>query len=753
MAKLTRRGFLIGGAVTGGALVGATVLGIGYLSSLDVRGQTPTTNDDGTVNLNAWLAIAPDGKIHFSVPRTEMGQGVYTALPMLIAEEMNLPLTSDITVDHPDSLLPMHTNWALGLQKRNEDMSGPVDWVGKRMMALLPFIGTGGSTSVLDAFLPFRQAGAAAREILLQAAARRWATDHSNLKAEGGFVINTATGEQFSYGDLARDAAKERPPRHIPLKPKADWTLIGTPVPRLDLPAKVDGSAVFGIDAAMDQDDMLFAAIRHAPVFGARVVGTNPGVVEGMDGVEGVVVLDSAVAVVARDSWTAKTAVDMLDIETSLPDGPLLTSAAVTKTLTAALDDMGAYVHRDDGGVDSALDRGKTVSATYETPFLAHATLEPMNATARVTSDLAEVWTPNQSSTIARFKAEESPLNPTETLIHTPYAGGGFGRRVEGDFTADAVQVASRFPGKLIKTIWSREEDMQHDVYRPAGMCRLSASLTDSGDIAGLDIMAAGQSPSAGFAARNMPFADDGTADPARAEGLTHPPYASGPVRMRAAHVDFPVPVGYWRSVGHSNNAYFIECFMDELAAAAGKDPMDFRQHLVRGHDRFAPLVKTLRAVSGWDTPAAPGVYRGCAIHESFRSFVGQVAEIRVEDDGGIRVERVTCVTDTGIVVNPDTVIAQMESGIIFGLTALFYGEITITDGRVDQGNFDSYDMVRMAQAPAIDVHLMDNDHAPGGAGEPGTPPIAPAVVNAIAKATGTVIRKLPITTSGFYAL
>ncbi len=753
MAKLTRRGVLIGGAVTGGVLAGAAVLGVGFLSTLDVKGQTPEVNDDGSVNLNAWLAIAPDGKIHFSIPRVEMGQGVYTSLPMLIAEEMNLPLDADITVSHPDSLLPMHTNWALGLQKRNEDISGPIDWVGKRMVALLPFIGTGGSTSIVDAFLPFRQAGAAAREILIQAAAKRWGVDKAVLFTKDGAVVNTTNGARLTYGELATDAAKERPPSTLRLKDKADWTLIGKPVKRLDLPAKVDGSAVFGIDAAMDQDNLLFAAIAHAPVFGATVAGADTGKAEAMDGVEGVAVLDKAVAVVARDTWTAKRALDRVDIRYNMPQGPLLNSDMVSEILGEAISAGAHYIHRDDGSADAVLQGGTTLEADYETPFLAHATLEPMNATARITGDLAEVWVPNQSPTIARFKVEESPLNPAEITLHTTYAGGGFGRRVEGDFTADAVQVASQFPGKLIKTIWSREEDMQHDVYRPAGKARMRAKLTESGDIEALDIVIAGQSPGAQFANRNMPFGGDSKSDHSRVEGAAEFPYRAANVRVAGADVDFPVPVGYWRSVGHSNNAFFVESFVDEMAASARQDPMDFRQRLAADHVRFAPLLTRLREVSGWDTPAPAGVFRGCAIHESFRSFVGQVAEVRVEEGGGIKVERVTCVADVGTYVNPDTVKAQMESSIIFGLTALLYGEITLEDGRVVQGNFDSYDMTRLAQAPHMDVYIMENDHAPGGAGEPGTPPLAPAVANAIAQARGERIRRLPISHSGLYAI
>lgn len=753
MAKLTRRSFLIGGAVTGGVLAGATLLGVGYLSTLDVDGLTPTLGDDGEIHLNAWLAFGKDGSVTFAIPRAEMGQGITTSLPMLIAEELGLPLTGAVTVVHPYALLPAYTNWALGLQKRNETMSGAVDWVGKRSVALLPFIGTGGSTSVMDAYYPLRRAGAAARELFKQAAAKKWQTTPDGLFAKGGAITDPATGLSLPFAALAEKAMQEKPPTDLRLKPKSEWTLLGTPMARLDIPAKVQGKANFGIDAEMNDADLLFAAIRHAPVFGATVKTISRNGADTIKGVKDIVTLDAAVAVVADNSWTAQKALDQIEVDYSLPEGPLLSSESVEQTLRTALSEGERHVHLDKGDVDAALTGEQLVEAEYATPFLAHATLEPMNATARVTKELVEVWSPNQSPTLARFAASEAPAGTEDTRIHTTLSGGGFGRRVEKDFTSDAVQVAARFPGRTVKVTWSRAEDIQHDVYRPAASARMRGKIDKSGRLTGFDFIAASQSVSAGFSSRNLPMAQDGTKDPAIIEGALHLPYATANRRISAVEVGFPVPVGYWRSVGHSNNAFFIEGFMDELAAAAGQDPFDLRQNLLADHPRFAPLAQKLRALSGWDTPSAAGRYRGVSIHESFRSFVGQVAEVFVDADGGVMVEKVTCVADVGTVINPDTVKAQMESGIIFGLSAALYGDITIEDGRVTQSNYYDYDMVRMGNAPLIEVALMENDHAPGGAGEPGTPPIFAAVTNALFKASGSPLRQLPISKAGFYAL
>ncbi len=738
MGKWTRRAFLIGGGTAAAGLV----VGVGYLATVDTRGLAGEIAPDGTIALNAWIHLRGDGKIVLAVPRTEMGQGVHTSLPMLIAEELELPLDHNVVVEHPIENLSVYTNFVVALNKRNEDMSGPLDWLGKRIYALFPYIGTGGSTSVVGAYEPLRLAGAAARSMLLQAAAESWQVDRAECSAAEGKIWHKASGRSLAYKELAARAASKTPDADLALKSPEAFRLIGKPVPRLDIPAKTRGEAKFGIDTPAD----LVATAVNAPVFGATVQSFDDSAARQMKGVVKTVDLGNAVAVVAETMWHAKQAAAALKIAWAENGNGNLSSAAAIAEMRAALGRPPGHVFRNEGDVDGALEGGKVVEAVYETPYLAHACMEPMNCTARVGPDgTVEMWASSQSPLTMKWGAEKA-VGAKKVVTHTTLTGGGFGRRAEMDLARQAALCAAAAPGKAVKLIWSREEDIQHDMYRPAAVARLRAVLGGDGRPVALDFQSATQSVAKGFSRRSLPIEQGGDKDPANAEGATELPYAIPNVRIASTHVETPIPVGFWRSVGHSNNAFLVESFIDELAAAAKADPLDYRIALLERHPRLAPLARKLKEVSGWGKPLPAGRFRGVAVHESFRSFVGQVAEVSVGAQGVVKVHKVICVVDCGQVINPEIVRQQMEGGIIFALSALAYGEIVIERGRVQQSNFHDYQMTLLAQAPEIEVFIMPSLAMPGGVGEPGTPPLFAAVTNGIFAATGQRLRALPLT-------
>jgi len=753
---LSRRGFLIGGATAGTC----ALIGFGFLASVDTDGRTPAVADNGDVALNAWVRFTSEGEIIFAVPRTEMGQGIYTALPMLLAEELEISLDDPrVRVEFPTEALPVYTNFTIVMNGRPEDQSGPLAWLKRKVFASVGPIVTGGSTSVVDAFVPLRQAGAVARELLMAAAAKRWNIPRTGLRVEGGHVISLDGEKRASYQELAphinsSDLSADQL-ADIPLKAKSDWKVIGTPQKRLDLPAKVNGSATFGIDVVAD--DILIAAIKHAPSFGTSVQSADDSACKAVHGYQGMVNLGHAVAVVAEDYYHAQKALGLLKVSFTAPENPLDT-VGVTKALVDTLENGEQYSVHVVGDAPAALAAGSDFSARYSAPYLAHATLEPMNCSARITPEKGEIWCGSQSPLFVRNAINASKHSPAEVDVHTMLCGGGFGRRSEGDVAREVVAIADEFPGKLVKLIWSREADTQQDVYRPAAEAAVEVRLDEKGYPAAVDYVVAAQAIGPQFAKRNLlPTSQGGPDEPNKTEGANADfPYGIANYRSAATHVDLPVPVGYWRSVGHSYNAFFVETMIDELAHKAGVDPMNYRQTMVENHPRWQPLIAKLRAASNWDVPLSdvPGVRRarGVAIAESFRSYVGQVVEVVIDADNQVRVDRITCVTDVGTQINPDTLEAQMQGGIIYGLTAAYHGQINLADTAVQNGNFDSYPMLELSQCPDIAVHLMDNDHAPGGAGEPGLPPIAPALCNAIFAASGTRLRKLPITQAGFSA-
>lgn len=747
MVKLSRRGFMIGGAVVGGTLAAGMAIGVGFLSGVDTDGLEGMKREDGTLAMNAWVRITPEGEIIFAIPRTEMGQGVFTSLPMLIAEELEVSLDApNVKVIHPTENLPVYTNYVLALRKRPEEMGGLGDWLGKKIFSLVPYIGTGGSTSVVDAYTPLRRAGAAARSMLNKAAAQTWGVAPSGCYAEDGHVINRASGARLSYGELAELAATMKPDLKAPLKARKDFKLVGTPQARIDIPAKTRGEAVFGVDVVLP--DMLYATVVQSPVFGGSVAAVDETVAMAVKGVHKVVNLGNAIGVIADSYYYAKRAADLLTVTFTGGDTGF-SSRDASAALNMAVDAGETYVFEEHGDVDAVLGEGDLIEARYETPYLAHACMEPMACTALYKDGKAELWASSQAPLTMEWAANRHVDTPNGIVCHTMLTGGGFGRKVEIDVGSQAIQLAAAMPGRPVKLIWSREEDIQHDMYRPAAVARMRATLGADGSPKAVDYKLGIQSVMLDFSRRNMPMEDGGITDQGSVEGAVHHPYGFKARRIANSTVELPVPVGNWRSVGHSNNAFFMESFVDELAHAAGVDPFSYREQLLAHDARLSAMMARLREASGWDNK--DGKVRGVAFHPSFRSFVAQVVEISVDGQKGLRVDRVTCVVDCGVTVNPDTIRAQMEGGIIFALSAAMHGEITIEGGRVVQDNFPSYDMVRMYDAPEIDVLIMENEEAPGGVGEPGVPPLFPALTNAIYAANGERIRTLPLKKHGYW--
>ncbi|MCC2112767.1 MAG: xanthine dehydrogenase family protein molybdopterin-binding subunit [Hyphomicrobiales bacterium] len=746
--SLTRRIFLIGSAAIGGTVLAGLGLGIGYLSTVDVDGLDAGIRDDGTVDLSAWINIAPDNTITIYVPFLEMGQGTHTGLGQLVAEELGLDLNADnVRVTHPSVELSAHSNWTMILNERPEQASGPFYWLGKRVIAAMGMVATGGSTAMVGNWTLMRQAGAVARETLKAAAAKELGEPPSRLLL-GYARYGTADGKDITFGELATKAAKETPPTTGALKPANQFEVIGQSLPRKDIPAKVAGRASFGFDIRLD--GMLFAALHQAPQFGAKLAKLEESDIRSRRGIVEIVKMEDAVAVVADNSWRALEALAALDVTWTPPPTPVDSTAAIDQ-LRVALEAKPLTREVSEGDVAGAITRSmRIVEAVYETPYLAHATMEPMNTTILWANDgSVEVWSPTQSSSLARA-AVAKVEKPKRITVHVTFAGGGFGRRAETDFVFYAAKVAHALKGRPVQTFWSREEDMRHDAYRPAALARMVAATDGRGRLDGLQVKLAAASLSNSYMARNVGMNSAPDSDAATLEGVLHTPYRIKSRSVGAVDLASPVfPLGYWRSVGHSNNAFFMEAFIDECAHADGIDPAEFRLNHLDPAGRHAAVLKKLIEVSHWTGPGGNGRGRGLALHESFRGIVGAVLDIAV-DGKTVNLQKAILVADCGTIINPQLVEMQMQGGFLFGLTAAIHGRIDVVDGAVDQSNFLDYQMLTLAAAPPIDVHLMPSGELPSGVGEPGTPPAAPALVNAIFAATGERVRTLPISDSGY---
>lgn len=705
--EVTRRSFLVSTAAVGGALVLEVALpGLG-----GPMGRARAAAEAAT--LNSFIRIAPDGAVTMTVGQAEMGQGVYSGFAQILADELGADWSRVSVVSampHPD-----HNN----------------PWFGTQM--------TGGSMSIRAHYDVLRKAAATAREMLVRAAAQAWGVPPDGLRTENGFVLDPAQDRRIGFGEIAAAAAAIEPSAEPRLKDPSELTLIGKRLNRPDLPAKVDGSAIFGVDVTLP--GMVFAAVRNAPVKGAPVASIDRGSIEGMPGVIDAVEVPGGVAVIADRWWRAKQAAEALAVTFGPTAQDGVTTASFMAGLHALLDAPEAAVAEREGDAAAAIaDAATVVEADYEVPLLAHAAMEPMNCTASVTEDGCEIWAPNQSpASMAAAAASVTGLDPSRITVHTTFLGGGFGRRFEPDVAAQAV-AASKAVGRPVKLIWTREEDIQHDFYRPAAVARFRAGLDADGKIVGWTTRIVAPS----VMKHVFPAAIKDGVDPTTVEGAVELRYAFPARLVECILAETHLDIGFWRSVGHSHNGFFTESFLDEVAVALQADPYEFRRRLLAHDARALKVLDTAAEKGDWRKPLPEGHGRGIAFHESFGSLVAEVAEVSVKD-GELRVHRVTCAVDCGMAVNPDSIEAQMESAVVYGLTAALRGEITLEGGRVQQSNFHDYELLRMDEMPLIETHIIEGGPPIGGIGEPGTPPIAPAVANAIYAATGRRIRRLPI--------
>jgi isoquinoline 1-oxidoreductase beta subunit len=747
---MRRRTVVIGGLLGAGTLI----VGWWFAHTRDRLGNRQILPAGrGEVALNGWIKIAPSGRIMIAVPRAEMGQGIHTTLAQLAAEELDARWADVAVVDPPEHEIYRNVEILVdGLPFSPEETGRDVAaarWAATRVGGILGYSATGGSTSTRDAFRPLRIAGASARAVLLTAASRRAGVPETELVTAESEVRLQDGSLVARYGDLVGGLSGITPPLRVPLKRPTEYRLIGQSLPRLDIADKVRGAAVFGIDVR--PPGMLYAAVKHCPVLGGTLRSIESPADRLPAGILGIVPLGNAIAVVGTSWWQANELLSRTDatgLKVEWEPGPAgaLDSASLRKRFEALTREGEPVLTRSRRRAAAAPEQRpelRRIEEIYEAPYLAHATMEPMNCTARFDGGgNLEIWMPSQSaSLVRRTAARAGEIDATRVTVHTTYLGGGFGRRAEMDLVRQAVVVARTMPGSAVQVLWSREEDMRHDYYRPMAMCRLAAAVEADGTIAEWRVRLVGQSASSQFAKRNLQLPESGRPDN---NSVENPAYAFADYTLEAVVPDLPVPVGFWRSVGHSHTAFFEECFLDEVAHLVGKDPLALRRELLQQKPRHLAVLDRVARESGWGEALPAGRARGLALRASFESIVAQVAEVSIEG-GTIRVHRVTCAIDCGPVVNPAIVAAQMQSSIIFGLTAALHGEITLRGGMVEQANFPDYDMVRLADAPRMDVHIVDTGAGKiGGVGEPGTPPIAPAVGNAIFALTGQRLRSLP---------
>ena len=710
--RLGRRGFLVvGGALTGGLVIKLTV---------PIAFRPPWAAEAGpSFNPNAFIRINRQGVVTLVVPMVEMGQGTYTALPMLLAEELEVAL-DQVRLEHAPPNDALYAN--------------PV----------LHFQSTGMSSSIRAFWTPLRQAGAVGRTLLIEAAANRWGVDPGTCRAQQGVVLHAASARRLPYGDLVDAAAMLPVPAtdSVKLKDSQDFTLIGTPAKRLDTPDKVNGRAQFGIDVRVP--NMKIAALAISPVFGGKPKSVNEAAARIVKGVRQVVRIDNAVAVVGDHMWAAQKGLIAADIQWE--DGPLATinTLEIIRELEEASKQPGV-VARSEGDAQEALaGAAQRIDAIYQVPFLAHAAMEPMNCAVHVRKDGCDLWVGTQVPTRTQsLVAEITGLPKDAVKLHNQLLGGGFGRRLEADGSVLAVKIAQHVDGP-VKVVWSREEDIQHDMYRPYYYDRLSAGLDASGKPVAWTHRVAGSS----IYARYIPQIFKNGLDPDAVEGAAEPPYDLPNIHVDYVRVEPPgIPPAFWRGVGPTHNVFVVESFIDELAAAAKQDPVAYRKALLDRNPRALRVLELATEKAGWGQALPAGRGRGVSLQFAFDTYLSQVAEVEVVFDGSIRVHRIVCAVDCGIAINPDSITAQVEGGALFGLTAALYGNITVKNGRVEQSNFHNYPSIRINEAPHIETYLVRSAAPPGGFGEAPTAAVAPAVTNAIFAATGKRIRTLPIDT------
>ena len=705
--NVSRRTLLTGGLATGFLLA--------FHLPLRAAGNEPVQRDatDGKFAPNAFIRIDETGRTILMMPQVEMGQGVYTSIAMILAEELDADWAK-VDVQHAPPDDKLYANPVFGLQA------------------------TGGSTSIRAWWKPLRTAGASARAMLVQAAASQWGVEPASCTTSKGEVAHAASGRKLGYGALALAAQGQTPPKDVAVKDPKDFVLIGQPLKRLDTPDKVNGKALYGIDAILP--GMKIAAIANCPVFGGKVGKVDDSAALKVAGVRKVVVLDDAVAVIGDHMWAAKKGLEALKIEWNEGPNAKISTRDIWDDLRRASEKDGA-VAKSTGDIAKGLSSGDKFEASYELPFLAHASMEPINATVHVRPDACEIWTGTQIMTRVQSEAAKAAGVPVDKVIVNQHLlGGGFGRKLEPDMVVAAVKIAKQvdYP---VKVIWTREEDIQHDVYRPVYRDQVTATLVD-GKVSAWKYKIAG----AAVIARWLPPAFQKGVDIDAVDAAADMPYDFPNFHVEYVRAEPPaVPTGFWRGVGPNNNVFAFECAMDELARKAGKDPVEFRRANLTKNPRALAVLNLVAEKSGWGQKLPPRVGRGVCVQPSFASYLATVVEAEIDDIGEIVLRRVTSVVDTGIAVNPDTVKAQIEGGLIFGLTAALYGEITIDKGRVQQSNFHDYRMMRINETPKIDVIVVKSGEAPGGIGEAGVNAGPPALRNAIYAATGVALRRLPI--------
>lgn len=700
---------------------------MGLVVAINTSSDNEDLLPDGLFTTNIWVKIATDSRIFITLAKSEMGQGVMTALPMLVAEELEVSWES-ISVVQANSPL--------------------ADGYGNQT--------TGGSGSVRGSWESLRQAGALAKSLLLTAASRRWGIDESECYARLGSIYNKTNDLELGYGELAEDAATIPLPESVTLKQPKDFQLIGNPLPRSDIPLHVTGKAQYGTDYLLP--GQLTAVVVHSPVFAAKPDSFNVSKAELVRGVQKIFEIESGIAIVAENYWSAIKAKEQLKINWKVAPEQRTNSETIRGDFINALEYKGIVAQKV-GDVSAVLlaHNTKKLIADYELPFQAHVTMEPMSCTADFSDGKREVWAPTQSPRHAHEEVVKHGLSKATSFfeklkrkltntsldsirVNTTLLGCGFGRRLQQDYVAEAVQI-SRSMNAPIRLVWPREEDMQHDYYRPANHNRISAILDDSGKPVTWQHKIAGPSISDYLWDELEP----GKVDYLSIEGATDIPYDIANVEVEWVKVNTPVPIGMWRSVGHSQNAFVIESFIDELANYAKKDPLEYRLSLLNNAPKHKAVLKLCAEKAGWGKRLAKGHYCGLAVHKSYYTYVAHVVELSIEEHGRIKVHKITSAIDCGTVVNPDIVKAQIEGAIVFGLSATLKNSITIKNGRVEQSNFNDYPLLRFNEMPEVEVHFIQSDQPPTGVGEPGVPPVAPAVANAIFSATGKRIRKLPI--------
>ena len=753
---MKRRNLILSGL----GLTGALMVGWGVMPPRSRLGKPDNMlSTEGDVALNGWIKIAKDGSIVLAMHRSDMGQGIHNALAMLVAEELDVPLKS-VRLEQAghDAIygnvamfvgtLPFHPMQSEGKDKPMMVKTG--EWMVSKVARELGVNATGGSSSVKDAWEHLRIAAATAKASLLLSAADQWKVSAKELTVKDG-VVSHASGKSAHFGELAKGAAAQTP-ANVVLKDRNDWQLIGKATKRADVPAKTNGSAVFGMDVRLP--NMLFASVIQVPQMGGSLSSMDTQEALAMPGVVKCIQLSSAsgsapgFAVIAKSTWHAQQAAQKVKAQwTQRKEGAIDTKRIESELIEKLKTESGFAFHEQGDAAKAEAGAARVIQAQYKAPYLAHATMEPMNCTAQFKNGQLEIWAPTQVPGLARAAAAKvADLAEDKVKLNVTLLGGGFGRRLEVDVVVQAAQLAMAADGAPVQLVWSREQDMTHDYYRPMHVAQLSAAINAQGQVESLQIKSAGDAISPRWMSRVLPALSGpvDAPDKTTAEGLFDLPYGFEHQRMSHVSTKMGVPIGFWRSVGHSHNAFFSESFIDELAFESKQDPVAFRMSLLKNAPRYAAVLKLATDKAKWGTALPAGHAHGVALHESFGSIVAQVAEVSMQG-GKPHVHRVVCAIDCGTVVNPGTVAQQVESSVNFALTAALFGQIDIQDGVVQQTNFNNYPLVSMAQSPVVETWIVPSTHSPEGVGEPAVPPLAPAVANAMFKLTGKRRRALPL--------